>query len=137
MSCSHVVDAGAFQIIVNPSHGADDKVRQMFTSIMETLQPMSELLRQLTDQVAANEAAIAQLQVTVDAKQEALALAIATLQDTIANGVDPTALAGVIARLQAATAAVDAINTDVADTPVPEAAPIPVDPAPVDPTPPA
>ena len=110
------------------SMDADEQRSTTLTGIAQSVHTMSEAIQLLAAQVAAQTDQITALQASIDTKQEAIATAIAALQQQVADGgVDPAALQAIADTLAANTAAIDAAALDVADTPVPEA-PAPVDP---------
>jgi len=80
---------------------------------------MSELLQQLTAEVATSATKITALQASIDAKQEAIAASIAALEAALAEAADPTALQALLDAIKANNGQIDEATADVDSTPLP------------------
>lgn len=110
----------ALVALLAQSLDADDHLVAALHTLAGDIRAMSVELQNLTAAVAAQASAITALQTAVDSKQEAIATAIAGLEQKIADlgGIDP-ALQAILDGLTANNAALAAATQDVIDTPVP------------------
>ena len=106
-------------IVQVPSRaGGMKKIQRTLTTLLTELHRMSAELDAVNTKLTELEAGIVAAQAATDVKQEAIAAAIATLQDLIVNqGATPEQLNALTARLTTALDATTALTTDITDTP--------------------
>jgi len=130
---SHMALFPNISITINgcTSPAAEDKAQLTLDTILRRITTMSETIDTLQAKLDANGTAITALQNTVDAVQDAAATAfaglttqIADLKAQLASGtpVSQAQLDALGATVDAQKAALDAVNQDVTDTPIPPVA---------------